>query len=240
MGTSSGRDACSAGARPNASAVSSVTANANSSTDASMRYSIPIGYGAAGMNAFMRSLPHSAITTPTPPANTASVRLSVSSWRISRPRRAPTARRIAISRRRPAARASMRFATLAHAMSSTTAVIPSSAEKTGASQAVAPSSSRPRTTAPWCSCRPAARASMRFATLAHAMSSTTAVIPSSAEKTGLSQAVAPSSSRPRTTAPWCSLSPAARPAAFATASSSCAACAKVTPSLSRAMPSKVW
>ena len=55
---------------------------------------------------------------PTPPAQ-ASTRLSVSSCRTMRPRPAPSVARIASSRDRDAARASIRFATLTHAISST-------------------------------------------------------------------------------------------------------------------------
>ena len=52
-----------------------------------------------------------------PAANTTTA--SVINWRIKRPRPAPSARRTAISRRRPAARASIIPATLTQAMRST-------------------------------------------------------------------------------------------------------------------------
>ena len=51
--------------------------------------------------------------------------LSVSSWRTMRPRPAPMAERMAISRERPVARASSRLATLAQAISSTQPTAPS-------------------------------------------------------------------------------------------------------------------
>ena len=59
-----------------------------------------------------------------PPASDSST-LSVSSCRMRRPRPAPIAARIAISRRRPVARTSSRLATLAQAMSSTKLTAPS-------------------------------------------------------------------------------------------------------------------
>ncbi len=55
--------------------------------------------------------------------------LSVSNCRMIRPRPAPTAARMAISRLRPVARASRRLATLAHAMSSTKPTAPASTHK---------------------------------------------------------------------------------------------------------------
>ena len=60
----------------------------------------------------------------TPPASESST-LSVSSCRMMRPRPAPIAARTAISRLRPVARTSSRFATFAHAMSSTRPTAPS-------------------------------------------------------------------------------------------------------------------
>ena len=57
--------------------------------------------------------------------------LSVRSWRSRRPRSPPSAMRTAISRCRPAARASSRLATLAQAMSRTKTTAPSSSIKAG-------------------------------------------------------------------------------------------------------------
>ena len=62
---------------------------------------------------------HSASSRPTAPPSAPSTVLSTSSCRTRRPRLAPSDRRMAISCRRAAARASSRLATLAHAMSST-------------------------------------------------------------------------------------------------------------------------
>ena len=67
-----------------------------------------------------------------PPA-TPSTRLSASSWRIRCPRPAPSAARIASSRRRPVARAMSRLETFAHAISRTSPTAPwmtSSASRT--------------------------------------------------------------------------------------------------------------
>ena len=73
----------------------------------------------------------SASATPTAPPVRPSSRLSVSSWRTSRPRPAPMAARNASSRSRTDARASSRFATLVHAISSTHATAPSSTRIAG-------------------------------------------------------------------------------------------------------------
>ena len=62
---------------------------------------------------------HGRTAVPRPPPHSASTTLSVSSWRTIRPRPAPSAVRTAISRARAAPRASSRFATLPHAISST-------------------------------------------------------------------------------------------------------------------------
>ncbi len=65
------------------------------------------------------------MSPPTPPSS-ASKKPSVRSWRTIRQRLPPSARRIAISLRRAAPRASIMFARLRHATSSTTTAIPSS------------------------------------------------------------------------------------------------------------------
>ena len=62
---------------------------------------------------------HTEIKNPSAPAPAATSMLSVNNWRMSRARLAPSARRTAISLRRSAARASIMFATLAHAISIT-------------------------------------------------------------------------------------------------------------------------
>ena len=70
-------------------------------------------------------LPNASKTPNAPPHNESS-RLSVSSWRAMRTRFAPIAMRTAISFCRASARDSWRFATLAHAISSTNATAKSS------------------------------------------------------------------------------------------------------------------
>src|SRR5262249_37284603 len=63
--------------------------------------------------------PQPARGTPTAAPSAAMTNAAVRSWRTSRPRLAPTARRMPISRCRPEARASSMLATFAHAISST-------------------------------------------------------------------------------------------------------------------------
>ena len=65
-----------------------------------------------------------------PPASE-STRFSVSHCATRRPRPAPSARRIAVSRRRDVARASSRFDTFAHAISSTRPTAPTSTSSAG-------------------------------------------------------------------------------------------------------------
>lgn len=72
------------------------------------------------------SMPASQAPSSAPP--TATSRLSVRSWRITRPRDAPKAKRTLISRSRALARASSRLARLAQAISSTSPVAPSSSQ----------------------------------------------------------------------------------------------------------------
>ena len=76
-------------------------------------------------NATRPALSQRASTAPATAPATASSTLSAMSWRTMRPREAPMARRTAISRSRALARASIRLARLAQAMSSTSAVMPS-------------------------------------------------------------------------------------------------------------------
>ena len=73
----------------------------------------------AGIMRTRPSTPHTATRRPTPPPARPRSTLSVSSWRATRPRPAPSARRMAISRCRTDDRASSRFATFAHAISRT-------------------------------------------------------------------------------------------------------------------------
>ena len=77
------------------------------------------------------SLPAQIATNrPATPPATESTRLSVTSWRTSRVRVAPSASRTAISRRLPKARASSMVAMLTHAMSRTNPAAISSTSRT--------------------------------------------------------------------------------------------------------------
>jgi hypothetical protein len=100
----------------------------NASTVASRPTSALRG-SARGQTASSACSPQEASTSPRAPAVRASSALSVRSWRTRRPRPAPSARRIAISRRRAVARVRRRFAALAQAMSSTSATAPSSTQR---------------------------------------------------------------------------------------------------------------
>ncbi len=64
------------------------------------------------------------------PLSTASITLSISSWRITRQRDAPSATRTEISRARLVARDSSRLATFAQAISRTNATAPISDRNT--------------------------------------------------------------------------------------------------------------
>ena len=68
-------------------------------------------------------IPAEDTRTPLTPPRTAINMLSVSNCEITRQRLAPTASRTAISRCLAAPRASIRFATFAHAMNSTSATM---------------------------------------------------------------------------------------------------------------------
>ena len=74
----------------------------------------------------IRPIDQLATTSPAAPPRTPSATLSVRSCRTSRPRLAPRAWRTAISLRRAAARASRRFARLAHAIASAMPAAPTS------------------------------------------------------------------------------------------------------------------
>ena len=112
-----------AGARPNSAPVSSETVIVKTSTLHFRLRSTPVGrnLGPRSVRATSALLPQKAKSTPTAPPNAASNTLSVSSCRTRRQRPAPTASRVVISALRKADRASNRFATLAHAISSTSA-----------------------------------------------------------------------------------------------------------------------
>ena len=125
------RELCSAGTSPKRTPVTSATVAVNSTTVPSMRQirrragcspdSAPPARGCWR--------PPGTVRARRPP--TASIRLSTSSPRTSTPRSAPSAVRIATSFCRDAARASSRFATFTHAMSSTSPTAPSSTSSAG-------------------------------------------------------------------------------------------------------------
>ena len=85
-----------------------------------MRY----GTSSAGTPARSSRMPTQASAMPSGAETAPSSRLSVSSWRMMRPRPAPRAARTDISRARAVARASSRLATLAQAISSTKVTAP--------------------------------------------------------------------------------------------------------------------
>ena len=116
--------ACHAGARPNSSPTTSAAAAQNATTRASNDSVTPGGSRSGGIAeaaAFRMTAP--AATPRTPPMSD-SIRLSVSSWRTTRRRSAPSADRIASSRVRAVARASSRLATFAQQISSTKPTTP--------------------------------------------------------------------------------------------------------------------
>ena len=128
------RAAVSAGASPNTSPAATDTSAAASSACRSTASDAKPGMtsrSSAGTVAAVAATPHCASSTPSPPPTSASSTLSVSSWRTMRPLLAPSARRIAISRRRAVAFASRRLATLAHAIRSTNATPASIAAMNG-------------------------------------------------------------------------------------------------------------
>ncbi len=112
------RDTCHAGARPNTRLAASEMASANINAAGSTVTSLRRGRS-SGASASSALTPQRAMITPPVPASSASTTLSVSICRISRTRPAPTAARTTSSRPRAVARASSRFATLAHAINST-------------------------------------------------------------------------------------------------------------------------
>ena len=125
----SGREVCSAGMRPNRRPVSSATRMVNARTRQSMPTSEPSAptRGRLAVLTLSRArIPTTPATEPTAAPARESSTLSVSSCRTMRARPAPMATRMAISRRRPMARASSRLATLAQAISSTRLTAPTS------------------------------------------------------------------------------------------------------------------
>ena len=110
------REACSAGIRPNRMPVPSDTPTVNSSTRQSRPTTPPFSPTRGRSAVFTASsafMPTTPSTSPQAPPIADSSTLSVSSCTMMRPRPAPMAERMAISRRRPVARTSSRLATLA-------------------------------------------------------------------------------------------------------------------------------
>ena len=92
------RVARSAGARPARTPVRSATPAVKARTRASSRRSSDSAIGIGSWNVVSSRVSQEASSTPTPAPSTPRMRLSVRSWRTRRPRPAPTARRMAISR----------------------------------------------------------------------------------------------------------------------------------------------
>ncbi len=112
----SARDALSAGDNPASSAATSDNAVANATTSQSTVSEISTGIGKAGSSPTSRGVMSLASRRPANRPSTKSISVSVRSCRTRRDRPAPIARRSAISRRRPEARARSRPATFAQAM----------------------------------------------------------------------------------------------------------------------------
>jgi hypothetical protein len=107
-----------AGARPKRKPVASDTPVANTTTDESSAIGPAPGAPAPASEASNGTL-QTANAIPTTPPASASTTHSTNNCDATRARLAPIAARIAISFWRPTARASRRFATFAHAISST-------------------------------------------------------------------------------------------------------------------------
>ena len=123
-----------AGARPKivpeAMAIRNVIPTALASMRTLSRRGMP-----GGANRSSRSSAQALTTRPAAPATIARTRLSVSIWRTRRPRSAPSAIRMAISRVRPAARTSSRLPTFAHAISNTQPTADRSSSSAGRAEA---------------------------------------------------------------------------------------------------------
>ena len=125
------RVARQAGISPNTSAETAVAAVANANTLPSTRAVIPCTIASettASVKMFIIQAPKMSPRTPPPSAQR---KLSTNNCRIIRPGEAPRAERMANSRCRAAAFASSRFATLVHAISSTSATMANSAIRAG-------------------------------------------------------------------------------------------------------------
>ena len=122
--------ACRAGKSPAATPEASESPSAKRSTGRWRRTSSSLGM-LEGASATSASTPQAASSVPSAPPTSESSAASVRSWRTIWARELPSAARMAISRCRPAARASSMLATLAQAMSSTISAATSIASSTG-------------------------------------------------------------------------------------------------------------
>ena len=113
---------------PNMSPVSSDASRVRPSTVPSMPISSMRG-SCCGPQATSARTPKRANTRPTPPAIRPSTALSERNATARRPRLAPIAERMAISRSRPSARTKKTFATLAQAIRRTNPTEPSSTQR---------------------------------------------------------------------------------------------------------------
>ena len=139
---------CNAGRSPTASAVAIDATAAKTSTGMSTRMAssrgTPAGFKA--MNAITLDV---AIPTPSAPPPAPISAPCTSACQTSRAREAPSARRTAVSRDRDALRASIRFATLAHATSSTRPTAANSTTSVGFAAVPAVMRSRSTTALAW-------------------------------------------------------------------------------------------
>ena len=117
-----------AGTRPKIRHVTTPSAAVNAKIRQSSESATKMRLLSVVRNSTRKRLSHCASSAPHAAPIAAISRLSASSWRTMRPRDAPIARRTAISRSRAVARASIRFARLAHAISSTRPVVASSSQ----------------------------------------------------------------------------------------------------------------
>jgi hypothetical protein len=136
----------SAGSSPKTRPVPTESRRAKSRTEESMPISA-VRFVNRAANDVSSGSPHAASSTPSAPPPSESSVLSVNICLTSRPRLAPSAVRIAISGWRRRTRARLRFATFAHAMSSTSPVVASSIKNVGRACCVR-ASPKPATCAP--------------------------------------------------------------------------------------------
>jgi hypothetical protein len=120
----------SAGTSAKTTTVASVTPRAKPSTDPSTAISANLGR-LAGRSVRSTAIAQNVSVSPSPPAAAARIPASVSTCRSMAPRLAPSAARRANSPSRAVARVSSRLATLAQAMSSTSATAPMSSSSAG-------------------------------------------------------------------------------------------------------------